>query len=287
VLRVWRGDFTRQLGSENTGTGLCADSMRWRRRLGHLVSVYDPQAAARAMHHAVRREPLRFECACGGRWLTEADLELHLRFARKDAFRRPGVPHAGPECEAESRAHPEGITEQPVYEVERDRHGLMYSGPLEVGECLRVQVVGDGGVFTRPADAAEGITEEQVARALNAWWASQQIGEDETRSMREALGATLQQGEDVPQVRGCPATFEGLPCVRSGDHDRHRSASGYEWAATRYWVRSGVITDKALRDALASRLRNVSARSESLLVESAIAGCWDAGLFTTQPGDDR
>jgi hypothetical protein len=168
--------------------------MRWRRRLGHLVSVYDPQAAmlavlrayprvrggrwvkgavthvfaellnelsadgwhllkseplARAMHYAVRREPLRFECVCGGRWLTEADLELHLRFARKDAFRGPGVPHAGPECGAESRALP------------------------------------------------EGITEEQVARALNAWWASQQIGEDETRSMREALAATLQQGEDA------------------------------------------------------------------------------------------
>ena len=34
-------------------------------------------------------------------------------------------------------------TRGPVYEVERDRHGLMYSGPLEVGECVRVVVVRD------------------------------------------------------------------------------------------------------------------------------------------------
>jgi hypothetical protein len=36
----------------------------------------------------------------------------------------------------------------PVYEIERDRHGLMYSGPLGVGECVRVLALdsaeGDG-----------------------------------------------------------------------------------------------------------------------------------------------
>lgn len=29
-------------------------------------------------------------------------------------------------------------TAHPGYEVERDRFGVMYSGPLEVGECRRV-----------------------------------------------------------------------------------------------------------------------------------------------------
>lgn len=29
----------------------------------------------------------------------------------------------------------------PIYEIERDRHGLMYSGPLGVGECVRVRPV--------------------------------------------------------------------------------------------------------------------------------------------------
>jgi hypothetical protein len=28
--------------------------------------------------------------------------------------------------------------ERRVYEIERDRHGLMYSGPLSIGECVRV-----------------------------------------------------------------------------------------------------------------------------------------------------
>lgn len=31
----------------------------------------------------------------------------------------------------------------PVWEIERDRHGLMFSGPLEVGECRRVVPEGD------------------------------------------------------------------------------------------------------------------------------------------------
>lgn len=36
-----------------------------------------------------------------------------------------------------------------VYEIERDRHGLMYSGPLEVGECVRVMPVESlEGTFT-------------------------------------------------------------------------------------------------------------------------------------------
>jgi hypothetical protein len=30
-----------------------------------------------------------------------------------------------------------------VYEVERDRHSVLYSGPLEVGECVRVVPVDD------------------------------------------------------------------------------------------------------------------------------------------------
>lgn len=30
-----------------------------------------------------------------------------------------------------------------VREVERDRHGIMFSGPLEVGSCLRVVAVDD------------------------------------------------------------------------------------------------------------------------------------------------
>jgi hypothetical protein len=34
------------------------------------------------------------------------------------------------------------LASQPVYEIERDRFGTMYSGPLEIGECLKVQVVG-------------------------------------------------------------------------------------------------------------------------------------------------
>lgn len=39
--------------------------------------------------------------------------------------------------------------EPEVYEIERDRHGLMYSGPLAVGECVRVV----------PLDKAEGSPE--------------------------------------------------------------------------------------------------------------------------------
>jgi hypothetical protein len=44
---------------------------------------------------------------------------------------------------------PEQPVERPVYEIERDRHGLMFSGPLDIGECMRVMPV-DPGVSSEP-----------------------------------------------------------------------------------------------------------------------------------------
>jgi hypothetical protein len=44
-------------------------------------------------------------------------------------------------------ASPVPVAEAPVYEIERDRHGLMYSGPLKVGECVRVRPIGPSGAM--------------------------------------------------------------------------------------------------------------------------------------------
>jgi hypothetical protein len=38
----------------------------------------------------------------------------------------------------------DGVAPVAVYEVERDRHGITYSGPLEVGECVRVSLADAG-----------------------------------------------------------------------------------------------------------------------------------------------
>jgi hypothetical protein len=58
--------------------------------------------------------------------------------------------------------------ERPIYEVERDRHGLMYSGPLQVGECVRVTPVGAG-----PVPAAEttgvGLIAAERERQVQKW----------------------------------------------------------------------------------------------------------------------
>jgi len=51
---------------------------------------------------------------------------------------------------------PREDTERPVYEVERDRFGTMYSGPLEVGECVRV--VPTEAVACRPASIEHFVT---------------------------------------------------------------------------------------------------------------------------------
>jgi hypothetical protein len=49
----------------------------------------------------------------------------------------------------------------PVYEIERDRHGLMYSGPLEVGECVRVTPL-PMNLAAEPTDAQRARIEQEV-----------------------------------------------------------------------------------------------------------------------------
>jgi hypothetical protein len=61
---------------------------------------------------------------------------------------------------------PPDTREESIYEIERDRYGLMYSGPLEVGECVRVVPVSrEGGKEMRPIDlAVPGLDQEMPAR---------------------------------------------------------------------------------------------------------------------------
>lgn len=80
-----------------------------------------------------------------------------------------------------------------VYEIERDRYGVMYSGPLEVGECISVV----------PAT----VTDEMVERAAMAYVSGDGIGAewpeldnfDKARAqMRAALAAALAPTQGDP-----------------------------------------------------------------------------------------
>ena len=67
------------------------------------------------------------------------------------------------------------------YEVERDRHGIMYSGPLDVGECVQVVPV--------------KWCEETHARDLE-WVKRTQAENDRLRAENERLRAAVRAHRD-------------------------------------------------------------------------------------------
>lgn len=96
--------------------------------------------------------------------------------------------------------------ERPIYEVERDRFGVMYSGPLEVGECQRVTPM--DAVACRPAGIGHFVT---------------------TREWRPKLGPGQSLADAVTQ-----AIADGILVVREPDDLLSRAAQGVrEREATR------------------------------------------------------